>query len=95
MCFLKVSTLVSQFEVDLAIQVDLAEWAPNEKEKDWKVTNKDLLWRVELLSREKAENEEEHVMDIKEVITVVKANDVVDILEEKIKLTEDVANAGS
>lgn len=59
------------------------------------MTHEDLLRRIELLIMEKAEKEEEHVLEIDEVITDTKASIVVAIWEAKIKLAEDLDNLGS
>lgn len=69
--------------------------ALKEHAKVWKATNEDLWRRVELLSKEKAEKEEEHAAEIPEVITEVKGSAVVAIFEANIKLVMDVANTGS
>lgn len=66
-----------------------------EQENIWKTTNEDLLKRVELLSKEKAEKAEEHEMEMAKVIAEVKANATLAVWEANIKVTEDVANAGS
>lgn len=50
---------------------------------------------MELLGKEKAEKEEEHVTETDEVITEAKPSAVVAIWEAKIKLAEDVTNTGS
>lgn len=63
--------------------------------KDQVGINKDLLKRVEKLVKEKVEKKEELAADIAEVIVVVKGSVVVDIWETKIKLVDDMANAGS
>lgn len=47
------------------------------------------------MSREKAEKEKEHVAEMDDVITKVRISDVVVFLEEKVKLLEDLGNAGS
>ena len=39
----------------------------------WKATNDDHLKRMELLSKEKAEKEDEHAAEIEEVIVEVKS----------------------
>lgn len=59
------------------------------------MTNEDLLKRVELLSKEKDEKEEEHDVEMEEVIAKVKSNVVMVVWETKIKLDEDVVNVGS
>lgn len=61
----------------------------------WKATNEDLLRWLELLSKEKAENEKVHDAEMAEVIVEVKANASMVVWEAKIKLDEDVANVGS
>lgn len=63
--------------------------------KDQVGINKDLLKRVEKLVKEKVEKKEELAADIAEVIVVVKGSVAVDIWETKIKLVDDMANAGS
>lgn len=63
--------------------------------KEWKTTNEDLLKRVELLSKEKVEKEEEHVEEMEKVIVEGKSSAAMAIWETKIKLAKDVANAGS
>lgn len=71
-----------------------ADLALKEQESVWKATNKDLLMMVELLRKEKAEKVEEHVVVITEVIAKVKGSFLVAVWEAKIKLPDDVANAG-
>ena len=51
--------------------------------------------RVELLSKEKDEKEEEHVAEMEEVIAKVKSSATIVVWETKIRLAEDVSNAGS
>lgn len=57
--------------------------------------NLELLQKVEKLTKEKTEKEEEHVAEIGEVIMEVKASAIVAIWEAKIKVAEDLKNAGS
>ena len=66
-----------------------------EREKEHKVTNKDLLKRVELMIKEKDDKEEEHAVEMEEVIVEAKSSATMAVCESKIKLFEDVANAGS
>ena len=83
------------FFAKLRIQDGTAEQALKKKEKIWKATNEDLLKRVKLLIKEKAEKEEEHITGMKEVITEAKASAVVAVWEAKMKLAKDMDNAGS
>lgn len=76
----------------MRVQVEKVEQDLREKEKVWKVTNEDLLRRVELLRKEKAEKEEEPDAEIVEVIAEVKASTIMVVWESNIKLVEDVAN---
>ncbi|KAL7583141.1 hypothetical protein Lser_V15G42752 [Lactuca serriola] len=64
----EVSSHVSQFVADIRIRTEEVERALKEQEKEWKATIKDLLKRVELLSKEKAQKEEEHVAEMEDVI---------------------------
>lgn len=50
---------------------------------------------MELLSKEKAKKEEEHAAKMDDVIVDVKASATVAVREAKVKLAEDVENAGS
>lgn len=84
-----------RISVDLRIRAERAEQALKEQEKAWKETNEDLLKKEEILSKEKANNEEEHAAEIDEVIAEVKRSVVVVVWEAKVKLAEDVASAGS
>ena len=61
----------------------------------WKSTNEDRLRRVELVSKEKAEREEEHVHEMEEVISDAKISVVVAVWEAKIHLAEGLENVGS
>ena len=61
----------------------------------WKATNKDMLRRVELLSKEKSEMKEEHVLEMEEVITDAKEGVVVAVWEAKICPAEVLENASS
>ena len=63
--------------------------------KDQEGINKELLKRVEKLSKEKAKKEEECALKTEGVIATVKSSDVEAIWEANIKLSEDVENAGS
>ena len=47
------------------------------------------------LTKEKSGKEEEHVVDMDEVIVEVKASAAITIWEAKIKLAEDFENVGS
>ena len=60
--------------------------ALKEQEKIWRETNEDLLRRVELLSKEKAEKEEEHAVEMDEVIAEMKASAIMIVWEAKLKL---------
>lgn len=86
---------ISWSTTDLKVRAEKAELALRELERVWKATNEDLLKRVELLSKEKDEKEDEHVAEIAEVIVEVKGSVAMAIWEAKNKLAEDVANAGS
>ena len=61
----------------------------------WKTTNEDLPRKVELLTREKAEREEELICKMEEVVSDAKASVLVAVWEAKIHLAEDLKNAGS
>lgn len=65
------------------------------QERMWKATTKDLLRRVELLSKEKVEKEEEHLLEMEEVISDAKVGVTVAIWEAKIHLAEDLENVSS
>lgn len=58
-------------------------------------TNEDLLRRVESLSKEKVEKEEDHTTEMDDVIAKVKASIVVAVREAKLMLAENMENAGS
>ena len=51
--------------------------------------------RVELHSKEKDEKEEDHLLEMERVIFNVKFNVAVAIRKAKIRLAEDLENAGS
>lgn len=85
----------SRFNEDLKLRAEEAERTLKEKEKVWKVTNKDSMKRVEKLSKEKAERDEAHSLKIEKVIIEVKSSVVEAFWEAKIKLVEDMENAGS
>lgn len=91
----QVFAYLSQCGADLRIQAEGAEQALMEREKERKVTNKDLLKRVELMIKEKDDKEEEHAVEMEEVIVEAKSSATMAVCESKIKLFEDVANAGS
>lgn len=48
-----------------------------------------------MLRKEKAEKEEDHVVEMEEVITEVKSSAAIIVWESKIRLAEDVTNARS
>ena len=77
---------------DLRIQTEEVEPDMKEREKEWMVTHEDLLRMIELMIKEKGENEEEHILEIKEVIGDVKESEAVAIWEVKIKLAKDLDN---
>lgn len=58
-------------------------------------TNENILKRIDLLIKEKAEKEEKYTLEIEEVIVDAKARAAVAIQEAKIKLDEDLDNSGS
>lgn len=91
----QVSDHVSRPTADLKVRVEKDEIALKENEKEWKSINEDLLLRVELLSKEKVEKEEEHAAEVAEVIFEVRGSVVVAVWDAKIKIAEDVANVGS
>lgn len=78
----------------MRVRDEKAERALNEKENVWKETNEDLLTKVEWLSKEKVEKEEEHALEIEEVIFELKSS-ALEVWEAKIKPMEDVENTGS
>ena len=78
----------------MRVRDEKAERALNEKENVWKETNEDLLTKVEWLSKEKVEKEEEHALEIEEVISELKSS-ALEVWEAKIKPMEDVENTGS
>lgn len=57
--------------------------------------NDDLLKRVEHLRKEQTEKEDKHKEEMVEVIVEVKASDALVVWEAKLKLFDDLANAGS
>ena len=63
--------------------------------KEWKATNEDFLKRVDLLSKEKAKKEEEHVEEMEKVIVEGKSSAAMAVWETKIKLVKEIANTGS
>lgn len=80
---------------NLSIHAERAEQVLKDQEIMWKAANKDLLKRVELLSKEKAQKEEEHEAEMTKVIVEVKAIAILVVWEAHIKLVEYVANARS
>ena len=50
---------------------------------------------MELLSNEKSKKEDEHDVEMVEVIAKVKASIVMALWQDNMKLAEDVANAGT
>lgn len=57
--------------------------------------NKELMQKVATLSREKAEKEKEHVVEMDDVIFQLGTSDGIFVLQAKINLTEDFENVGS
>lgn len=85
------------FQVSDHVSTDLkirVESVLKEQEKMWRATNVDLLRKVELLSKEKTENAEEHAAEMDEVIAETKAGAVVAVWEAKLKLAKDIENVG-
>ena len=56
----------------------------------WKTDNEDRMRRVELLTQEKPEREDEHVHEMEEVISDAKVSVAVAVWEAKIHLAEDL-----
>lgn len=84
----------NHISANLKFQDERVEQVLKEQDNMWKETNEDFLKRVELLSKEKAEKEEEHEAEIAEVIAEVKSNFSLAIIEDMIKLVEDMSNIG-
>ena len=93
--FFQNSTQVSQFTNDPRICAEKAKSTLKEWEKIQRTTNEDLLWRVELLSKKKAEKKEEPYAEFEDVIVDAKVSAAVAILEAKIKLAEDLEHSRS
>lgn len=58
----------------MKILTERAELALKEQKKIWRVTNDDLMRRLELMSKEKDAKDAEHAVDMHEVIIDVKAS---------------------
>ena len=61
---------ISRSTEDLRLRIERAEHALKEKEE----TNRDLMQRAENLRKEKVEKEEEHTLEMEEVIVELKGN---------------------
>lgn len=66
-----------------------------EHEAIQKETSKHVLARVERLSKEKVEKEEEHAQEIEDVIIELKSSAAENICEAKIKMAQDVKNGNA